>query len=209
MKKLLVLGATGGTGRQVLTQSMAEGYEVTALVRSADRMPPAARRVRVIVGDVRDARAVREAVQGQDAVVSALGVGNSLKSGGLIAAAAPAIVRAMEQAGVRRLVFTQAYGVGDTYRDTPLIPRLMIAVMLRDLYADKLAGEAVLRRSGLDWTLVYPSTLTNGPWTGKYRAGERLTLGGLPTISRTDLAAFLVNQVPDRTYIRKGVLVSR
>lgn len=209
MKKLLVLGATGGTGRQVVTQAMAKGYDVTALVRGAGRLPPGTNRVRVIVGDVRDARAVGEAVDGQDAVVSALGVGGSLKPAGLIEAAAPVIVQAMEQAGVRRLVFTQAYGVGDTYRDTPLIPRLMIAVMLRDLYADKLAGETVLRRSGLDWTLVYPSTLTNGPWTGTYRMGERLTLRGIPMISRTDLAAFLVDQVADRTYVNRGVLVSR
>ena len=145
---------------------------------------------------------MRDAVQGQDAVVSALDPGKSLKSGGLIQRLL-LIVQVMEQAGVRRLVFTQAYGVGDTYRDTPLIPRLMIAVMLRDLYTDKLAGEAILRRSGLDWTLVYPSTLTSGPWTGKYRVGERLTLRGLPMISRTDLAAFLVTQVEDRTYVRE------
>jgi putative NADH-flavin reductase len=144
-------------------------------------------------------------------VISALGVGSSLKSGGLIARSVPAIVRAMQTAGVRRLIFTSAYGVGETYRDLPLVPRMAIRTLLKDLYADKQVGEDELRRLGSDieWTLVYPVTLTNGPRTGHYRAGERLTLHGLPRISRADVADFILSQMDDdRSYLRKGVLVS-
>jgi putative NADH-flavin reductase len=81
-------------------------------------------------------------------------------------------------------------------------------VLLRDLYADKAAGEEVLRRSDLDWTLVYPVTLVDGPRTGAYRVGEHLALRGVPRISRSDIADFLLTQVDDATYSRKGVLVS-
>ncbi len=207
-KKLLVLGASGGTGREVVRQALEQGHEVTALVRHPERLP-AAEGVRVIVGDVlRDRDALESAVRAQDAVISALGVGKSLRSGGLIARSTPAIVQVMQRLGVRRLIVTSAYGVGDTWRDVPAVPRFFIRTLLRDLYVDKAIGERPLRASGLDWTLVYPVTLTNGPRTGRYRAGERLTLRGFPTISRADVADFLLTQVEDRRYIRKGVLVS-
>lgn len=208
MARVLILGATGGTGRHLILQAIAAGHDVTALVRDPRRLPAGIERARVVTGDATDAAAVREAMRGQDAVISALGVGNSLKSNGLITKAAPAVVEAMSLAGVRRLVWTSAYGVGETYRDVPLIPRIMIGVLLRDLYADKTAGEAAIRSSQLDWTLVHPSTLSNRPAKGRCRSGERLKLGGLPTIARADVATFLVTQLDDRTYSRKNVLIS-
>jgi len=210
-KRILVLGATGGTGQQLVSQALEQGHLVTALVRNPERMTTTSERVRVLVGSVTDdGEPLAAAAHNQDVVISALGVGSSLKSGGLIARAMPAIVRAMESEGVRRLIFTSAYGVGQTMRDIPFIPRILIRSLLKDLYTDKNVGEDELRRSGnqIDWTLVYPVTLTNGPRTGRYRAGERLTLHGLPRISRADVAEFILTQVEDATYLRKGVLVS-
>ena len=210
-KRILVLGATGPMGVQVVSQALEQGHQVTAFVRKPARLRIEADRLRVVVGDVTDnGPELDEAVRGQDAVISALGVGNSLKSGGLAARSIPAIVRAMETQGVRRLIFTSAYGVGQTYRDVPFVPRIFIRTLLRDLYADKARGEDELRRIGdkLDWTLVYPVTLTNGPRTGRYRVGERLELHGLPRISRADVAEFLLAQANDASYLRKGVLVS-
>jgi putative NADH-flavin reductase len=208
MSRVLILGATGGTGRHLVLQALAAGHDVTALVRHPERLPVGSERARVMTGDATDAAAIRQAVQGQDVVVSVLGVGNALKSNGLITKAAPAVVDAMTQAGVRRLVWTSAYGVAETYRDVPLIPRIMIAVLLRDLYADKTAGEAAIQSSRLDWTLVHPSTLSNRPRTGGCRVGERLTMGGLPTIARADVADFLVKQIEDPSLLRKRVLIS-
>jgi putative NADH-flavin reductase len=208
-KKILVLGATGGTGRHTVLRALEQGHDVTALVRNPERITITADRLRVLTGSIPDdAQALAAVIERQDVVISALGVGNSLKSGGLIARSAPAVVRAMENAGVRRLIFTSAYGVGETRRDAPFIPRLLMRTLLRDLYADKAAGDEVVRRSGLDWTLVYPVTLTNAPGTGRYRAGERLELHGVPKIPRADVADFLLAQVDDRTWLRKGVLVS-
>jgi putative NADH-flavin reductase len=208
-KRVLVLGATGGTGRAVVSQALARGDQVTVFVRHPERLTERSERLRVVTGSVpEDAAALGSAMAGQDAVISALGVGNSFRSGGLISRSVPAIVQAMRQQGVRRLVFTSAYGVGETFRDVPIVPRIFIRLLLRDIYADKQAGEQALRRSELDWTIVHPTTLADGPRTGRYRVGERLALRGFPRISRADVADFLLAQTDDRTFLRKGVLIS-
>lgn len=208
-QKVLVLGATGGTGREVVSQALAQGHDVTALVRDPGRLPVRSDRLRVIVGSViDDGGPLAVAMQGRDVVISALGVGKSLKSSGLIARSAPAIIRAMESNGVRRLIFTSAYGVGATWTDVPTVPRILMRLLFRDLYTDKAAGEEHIRRSGLDWTLVYPVTLTDGPHTGRYRVGERLTLRGFPRVPRADVADFLLAQMDDHTYSRRGVLIT-
>jgi putative NADH-flavin reductase len=210
-RRILVLGGTGGTGRHVVRQALDKGHAVTAFVRSPERLKIESDHLRVLIGDVTsDGPALPDAVRDQDVVISALGVGNSLKSGGLIARSIPAIVRAMERQAVHRLIFTSAFGVGRTYQDVPFLPRVFIRTLLRDLYADKTRGEDELFRIGneLDWTLVYPVSLTNGPATGRYRAGERLELHGVPRISRADVADFILSQVDDVRYLRKGVLLS-
>jgi putative NADH-flavin reductase len=205
---LLVLGATGPTGRHVVSQALDLGHNVTVFVRSRERLEVPPDRVRVVTGSLPDdERALMQAIHGQDVVVSALGIGQSFTPNGLIARSAPLIGRAMESQGVRRLIFTSAFGIGPTWDTTPFLPRLFIRTLLRRVYADKEVGEEAIKRSGLDWTLVYPVGLTNGPRTGRYQVGERLKLRGFPTISRADVAAFLLTQIEDRSNVRKGVLI--
>jgi putative NADH-flavin reductase len=208
-RKLLVLGATGGTGQQVISQALQQGHEVTALIRTPQRLNITDDRLRVLAGSVTDdSQALADAVRDQAAVISTLGVGRSFKSRGLITQSMPRIVRAMEDHGVRRLIFTSAFGVGDTRRDVPLVPRIFIRLLLQDIYRDKELGEATLHASGLDWTLVYPAGLTDAPATGQCRAGEHHSLSGFPRIARADVADFLLTQINDTTYVRKGVLIS-
>lgn len=208
-KRLLVLGATGGTGQQVVAQALRRGFRVTAFVRDAARLRIESDRLRVQMGDITgDEAFLASAMDGQDAVISVLGVGKSFKSGGVIGQATPRILRSMEAAGVRRLIFTSAFGVGETHRDVPPIPRLFMRALLRDVYRDKEQGEMALRSSLFDWTIVYPASLVDRPATGQYWVGERLALRGFPTITRADLADFLLDQVDDVKYVRKGVLVS-
>ena len=154
MSRLLVLGATGGTGQQVVSQALEQGHDVTVLVRNPRRLSTIHDRLQVLTGNVVDERALTDAMRAQNVVISTMGVGKSLKSSGLIARSMPAIVTAMKRHGIRRLIFTSAYGVGATRRDVPLLPRMLIRLLLRDLYADKEAGEDYLHRSDLDWTLI-------------------------------------------------------
>jgi len=208
-KRILVLGATGGTGRQVVEQAVAAGVDVTVVTRNPAKLSPAAQSVRTVTGDLlRNTSVLAAAVAGQDAVISTLGVGQSFTPHGLIRTTAPAIVGALQQRGVSRLIFMSAFGVGATRQDTPLLPRLFIATLLRRIYADKEAGEDAILNSRLDWTIVYPVGLTDGPKTGNYRVGERLSLSGFPRISRADVADFLLKQVDDRGFVRKGVLMA-
>lgn len=208
-KRVLVLGASGGTGQLVVAQALQRGMMVTAFVRDPSRLSIESDRLHVQVGDATvDDGPLTEAMRGQHAVISALGVGKSFKSGGLISQATPRIIRAMKAAGVGRIIATSAFGVGETRRDVPLIPRLFMSSLLRDVYRDKAAGDAQIKASSLDWTIVYPAGLADRPATGRYRVGERLSLSGFPTIARADLAGFLVDQVDDKRYVQKGVLVS-
>lgn len=208
-RRILVLGATGGIGRCVVEQAAGEGFDLTVVARNPDKLSPAGRDARIVTGDLLSDPAVLEAaVPGQDAVISALGVGQSFKSGDLISQTAPAIVAAMREHGVRRLIFTSAFGVGATRRDTPLLPRLFIATLLRDIYRDKEAGEQSILTSDLDWTIVYPVGLTDGERTGRYRVGERLELEGFPRIPRADVAELLLREVEDTSHVRQGVLVA-
>jgi len=209
--KLLILGATGGTGQHLVTQALDGGHEVTAFARSAARMSVQHPRLHVVTGSVTEnGAALADAVRDQDVVISAIGRGMSLKSENLIQRSVPPILSAMSAARVRRLIFTSAIGVGHSVGEAPLplFSRIMMRFLLSDLYADKAAGEALIRRSDLDWTLVQPSQLTNGPLTRKYRAGERLALRGMPKISRADVAHFILSHLDDGAYVRKVVSIS-
>jgi putative NADH-flavin reductase len=206
---ILVLGATGGTGREVVSQALAAGHNVTALVRDLRRVQVVSDRLQVVQGDVTgEGPTLSDVVLGQDAVISVLGVGRSFTPNGLIAQSAPRVVSAMEKHGVHRLIHTSAFGVGPTLGDCPLVPRLFFHTLLRRVYHDKALGDESVLNSRLEWTIVYPAGLTDGPKTGHYRSGEHLALHGFPNVSRADVADFLLSQLTDRTYVRKGVLVA-
>jgi putative NADH-flavin reductase len=206
--KLLVFGATGPSGRQLVQQALSQGHEVTAFARNPDALS-AEKRVRIVAGDTtRNVEQIAEAIRGQEAVVSALGRRNTLRSDNLIARSTHFIVPAMEQAGVRRLLVMSAFGVGESRRDAPLIPRIMYRVLLSDIFADKKDAEDEIRRSSLDWTIVYPVLLTDGPLTGSYRVGERLELRGMPKISRADVAHFMLAEMKNRAFVRKAAVIS-
>ena len=206
--KLLVFGATGPTGQHIVSQALKQGHDITAFVRNPPKLKAAGSRLRLVTGSVPDdPQTVAEAVRGRDAVISALGVGQTFRPRGLIARSVPVIVSAMERQGVSRLIFLSAAGVGHTY-PLPLLLGLFTRTLLRWIYADKAVGEALIAASQLDWTVVHPVILTHGVKTGRYRVGERLALDGGRTISRADVAHFVLTQLSDRTYVRKTPVIS-
>lgn len=209
MAQILVVGATGGTGREVVTQALVAGHRVTAFSRTATELVLDHERLRTIGGTLpQDANLFANATAGQDVVICTLGRGQSFASHHLIEQCVPVVVTAMHAHGVRRLIFTSAIGVGDAVREVPLLPSIFAQTLLRGIYADKVIGERMVRESGLDWTIAQPAALTNGPHTGRYRVGEHLELAGVPKISRADAADFLLRQVDDRSSIGKTLVLA-
>ena len=207
--KIVVFGASGGTGQEIIRRALDQGHEVTAFVRDQRKLAIKHGKPHVVVGDVlKDQSAITGAIAGKGAIICALGVANSLKSAGLIAGGMAAIVPAAKKHYVRRLILISAFGVGDNSRNAPLVPRLMYRLLLGDIYRDKKAGEDIVKASGLDWTILHPVMLTTGPRTGTYRSGERLDLRGIPKVSRADVAHFALAQLEDKTFLRKTVVIS-
>jgi len=205
---ILVFGATGATGQQVVKQALSRGHRVTAFVRRPEALETADN-VRIVVGDAtRDKSKIAEAMSGQELVISALGRRNSFRSDHLISRSMEAIVPSMEQAGVRRMTLMSSFGVGESLRDAPLIPGIMYRILLKEIFADKETAERQLRSSGLDWTIVYPVLLTNGPLTGRYRVGERLDLHGISKISRADVAHFILTEAENRRFAQNVAVLS-
>jgi len=207
--KLLVFGASGPTGRLLVTQALEQGHEVTAFVRRPEAFELRHERLRAARGDTKyDPTSVAEAVRGQDAVVSALGLGNVFIPNRFMARSVGNIIPALEQANVKRFVLMSSFGVGESIKDAPLLSAIAFRTLLAAVFADKHEGEEALRRSRLDWTIVRPVALTNAPLSGRYRAGERLELHGLPTISRADVAHFMLGEVAAARYQGKAVVLS-
>ena len=192
--RLLILGATGPTGRALVDQALAGGHEVAALARNASRLTIRHPRLAVVAGDATDARTLEDAMGGKDAILSALGAGNSLRSQ-IASRAMAALIPAMRARALKRVIFLSSFGVGESFEQASLLQRIAFRTMLRHIFADKAKADAMLRTSGLDWTLVYPTLLTNGARAGRYRVGERLAMRGMASISRADVAAFMLAQL--------------
>ena len=207
--KLFVLGATGGTGRHIAAQALEAGHMVTVMARDLAKVMTRDQRLTVVGGDTTSGgAAMTTAMHGHDAVISAIGRGKTFQSDQLIQRSVPVILSAMQASGVRRLVFTSALGVGASYQHAPLLPKMFFNTLLRGIYADKLIGDDYIRQSGLDWTIVQPAALTDGPLTRKYRSGERLPLSGIPTISRADTAHFILDRIDDATTFGKTLILA-
>jgi putative NADH-flavin reductase len=207
--KILVLGATGGTGRSIVTQALARGDAVTALVRSPEKAS-ALQGAKLIVGDARDEAALREALKGQDAVVSALGTPASpFKEVTLLSIAMRALVSAMKAEHVSRLVSITGIGAGDSVGHGGFVfDNVIYPLLLRKVYADKNRQEAIARDSGLDWVLVRPSVLNDKPSRGKIRALTDLSAFHGGTISREDVASFVLDQVRGNTWLHRAPLIT-
>jgi len=206
---ILVLGATGGTGRLIAREAQARGYKVTALVRSAEKAGDL-KGARLVTGDARDANALRTALKGQDAVISALGTPASpFREVTLLSSATRALVEAMKAEQISRLVAITGIGAGDSRGHGGFVfDHLIYPLLLRHVYADKDRQEAIVRASGLDWVLVRPAVLNDKAGRGDVRALEDLSSFHGGTISREDVAQFAVAQVESDQWLRRSPLIA-
>ena len=204
---LLILGATGGTGQQLVKQALEQDHTVTALARTPEKLKVKHDRLTVIKGDVLDEDLLSKLVADKEAIVSALGVTRSLKAHGLITKAVGSVVKLMNIHNVRRLILISAFGVGESFAQANPIQKFIFRVPLGSLYKDKTASEEILKKSDLDWTVIYPVLLTNGPHTGQYRVGEKMAMKGMPKISRADVADFALRELSQSRFVRKFPIV--
>jgi putative NADH-flavin reductase len=192
--KLLVFGASGGTGRQIVSQAVARGIHVTAFVRKPDRLAPQ-RGLEIIKGDVGDATAVVTAIAPHHVVISALGVSTPLKADPVVCTGIDHIVRAMEVDPTRRFIYLSFIGVTDSRHAAGPLLRYIARFPLRHEIADHERKEARIQTSALQWTIVRAPKLTDGARSGTYRAGEAITATSiLPRLSRADVAEFLIGE---------------
>jgi putative NADH-flavin reductase len=200
MAKLVVFGASGGTGRPIVEQALAAGHSVTAFVRDAAGAPPGAR---VVTGDVLDAAAVADAVAGHEVIVSALGHrrkarnpwARDLSPPDLMTRATPHIVDAARRHRISRALFVGVHGCGDSRARTGfiyryLVERTTIGIALRDFNV----MEGLLTDSGLDWLVARPVTLVDGAARGRCRVRED-RISSFAVIRRADVAAFMLAHV--------------
>lgn len=200
MRRIIVLGASGRTGAQVVEQALARGDAVTAFVRDpakASHLPKAAR---IVKGDGLSAKAVADAISGHDAVVVAVADAGKPVSAPIVRN----VVAGMKAAGVKRLILLSAYGTGDSGHGIHGV----VFRATRKLYADKMEAERLLAESGLDWTAVRPPILTTRPPTGRIKAAVGVKINGFGRISRADLAAFMLNELDTNAFVRKRPILS-
>lgn len=208
--RIVVFGASGGTGRELVKQGLAQGHDVTVFVRN-----PAAftsgDRLHIVVGDARNGKAVAPAIGGQDAVLSALG--GTLGDDTLLPESMEHILAAMKQARVRRLIVLGASGVwpGATKRlSAPMraMARVFDATLLKKPFRAQRAMQTKIQSSDTEWTVVQPPRLVNKPGTGRFRVdGEALPAAGVK-IARADVAAFMLAQLASAEWVRKSPFIA-
>ncbi len=210
--KLIVFGASQGLGKQVVQRALAAGHRVTAFARHPERLGISHERLRLVTGDAASAAAVTKAIKGQRAAVctlgiptdQALGVGRSM----VLTAGVANIIEGMERHGVRRVVLETAIGAGDSKRSLGWPARIAFRGALGYLFREKDRQERMIRESGLDWTIVRPSALTNGPLTDRLLEDPPQSYGLFTHASRADVAEDIVRILDEERYVGRTLAVS-
>ena len=204
---ILILGATGPTGQQLVSQALEKGHFVEAIVRDPHKLLVRHERLTVKQIDIFNQTLLSREIAEQDAVLSALGTGRDMHSD-FISRVMPVIVGAMNNANTRRLLFLSSVGVGDTKKFASFFSKMVFRLFLKSILDDKFKADQLLRASNLDYTLVYPTSLTNGKKTGKYKAGTDLKLPFYPRISRADVADFMLKEMVENKFIRQTAIIT-
>lgn len=204
--KIAVFGATGGTGLEIVKQALERGHVVTAFVRNPDKMMVQNERLTIIKGDIHNVSDVEHGVLGQDAVICALGA-RDLKKTMIRTEGTIHIIEAMKRDNIKRLFVISSLGVGESWNTISLINKVFLSTLLKSTRKDHEAQEAAVKTSGLDWTIIRPSGLTNEPRTGNYSVGENIHAKTYQ-ISRGDVADLILNDFEKRSWVCKAVTIT-
>jgi len=208
---VLVVGATGRTGRLLTRGALQRGHAVTALVRAPEKLGDLAGKVRVVAGDVLDGGVVSDAVDGQDAVLVALSAAHRRRAPAVNALGTLNVIRSMQRYGVRRLIVLSASGtqIGRDPNLPWIFDRVIKPALMGPAYDDLRRMETSVRQSELDWTIVRVSgALTDGAPTGRYRAEPGYSLPGGRRLARADVAEYMLDQLTLKDDIGHAVAVA-
>lgn len=206
---ILIVGATRGIGRQLLEQALSSGHTVTALVRNPQRLATHHQALRVVKGDILDPESVAFAMAGQDAVCCTIGVKAPWIQITVFSEGTRNLLQAMKKTGARRLICVTGIGAGDSKGHGGfLYDRIFYPLLLWPIYADKDRQESLIRASDVDWTIVRPGFLTNGPLTRNYRAVTNLAGVTAGQISRADVAHFMLNELKTNQHLKQTPLLT-
>lgn len=209
--KILLIGATGGTGQAIAREAVDKGHTVTALVRSVAKARPLLPDIEMVEGDARDHAAMTRALIGCEAVISSLGTRKPtfVSKVTMMSDATRILVKAMNERGVRRLVCITGLGAGDSAGHGGFVyDRIIKPVILRTIYQDKDRQEAIIQDSNLDWVIVRPTVLTDKPGTGQIHATVDLRGIHGGSIPRADVATFVVAQTTSKEWLGKTPLIT-
>lgn len=205
--KMAVFGASGRTGIEIVKQALEAGHTVTAFVRDPARISLEDNNLKVMTGNVLDPASVARAIEGQDAVICALGAGNDLGKTTVRTTGTVHIIANMHKYQVKRLLVVTAMGIGESWKTLSRMNKLFFATVLKSARDDHETQEAAIKESGLDWTIIRPSGLVDTPRTGVYDFGENI-LAKNSRIARADVADLILKELKEDQLIRKAVTIS-
>ena len=207
MPTVLIVGASRGIGLETVNATLQAGHSVRALARSARRIAVDHPQLEKVVGDALEMAPVKRVLTGVDVVIQSLGVAAGpeiiLTPTRFFSTATRVLVTAMEEAQIKRLICVTGFGAGNSRGHGGLLYRAAFHLLLGRVYDDKDVQERMVRRTKLDWVIVRPVILTNGPKTNSYRAVIDPRGWTCGFISRADVADFLIKQIDDNTFVHK------
>jgi putative NADH-flavin reductase len=205
--KIVVFGASGKTGSLLVDEALKSGHNVIAYVRKPESIKSDHPNLKVVAGYLNEKEKLKSVISGSDACISTLGGASLTKHSPEIIEGINNIVSIMEEESVTRFIYLSSFGAGDSRKYMPQPIRFLIAdIMLLVPLADHNTNESRITKSQLQWTIVRPGGLTDGAKTGNMKHGHVETkLKGSISISRSNVAVFLLNQVTSRDYVNKSV----
>ncbi len=205
--KIILIGGTGKTGKQIIKQALESGHDVTVLVRNPKKIKIADPKLAVVKGDVLVPETLEQAFSGHDIVISALGHKKFFIKTSILSRGTQQIIRAMQKNQIRRFICITSLGINDSRFKLGLYYTLfVIPFIILFYFLDKEKQERIIQQSDLDWTIVRPGQLTNGRKRGHYKHGKGLGSYILTKmISRADVAHFILNEMDKNIYVRKVV----
>jgi putative NADH-flavin reductase len=205
--KIIVFGASGRTGGLLIEEALASGHEVIAYVRTKESVKSVHPNLKVVAGQLNETDKLKSVITGSDACISTLGGASLTKHSSEIIAGIDHIVSIMEEVNVKRFIYLSSIGAGNSryFMSQPL--RFFIAdILLRVPLADHNTNEKRITQSQLEWTIIRPGSLTDGTRSDNLKHGtENIKLKGNISISRSNVAAFILNQLTHSSYVNKSV----